>query len=178
MLAFQLPQASTFAKNVDGLFNFITLISAVSLIATVLAMVYFVWRYHEKKTQANKTAYIEGNTALEVGVSVSLFVLVMIIFAWGWKDYKAMRTFPKNAIEVNVIGKQWSWGIEYNNGRKMVNELVVPVNTPVKLVMSASDVLHSFYVPGFRVKQDLVPGRYTRLWFEANKLGEYPAYCA
>ncbi len=179
MLAlFTLPQASTLAKDVDQLFNFILTASLISFIAVIAAIVYFLKNYHRRKSDPDTTPYIEGHPLLEGAVMVGLFFLVMFIFAWGWVDYQKMRKVPANALEINVLGRQWSWEFEYTNGRKMLNELVVPNNKPVKLIMTATDVLHSFFIPDFRVKQDLVPGTYTMLWFQANQLGEFQVFCA
>ena len=178
MLALKLPQASNFAAPVDNLYDFIMWISVISFIATVVAMLYFMWRYSQKKADPKKTAYIEGHTGLELAVSVVLLVLVMIIFAWGWVDYAKMRHAPEDALEINVIGKQWSWDIEYPNGRKLLNKLVIPKGKPIKLIMGSADVLHSFYIPSFRVKQDLVPKRFTKLWFTGIMPGDFPVYCA
>lgn len=175
---FELQQASTMAKPIDVLYDFVFFISLVSFVGIVLAMLYFVIRYHRRRKHPEQTPYIEGHTPTELTMSAILFVLVMVIFAWGWIDYKKIRTSPADALEINLIGKQWLWEVEYANGRKLLNELVVPEGKPVKLIMSSADVIHSFYVPSFRLKQDVVPGTYTSLWFQATQAGEYPAYCA
>ena len=179
MLAlFTLPQASTLAKNVDQLFNFILTASLISFVAVIAAIVYFLKNYHRRKSDPDTTPYIEGHPVLEAIVMTGLFFLVMFIFAWGWIDYQKMRTAPANSLEINVLGRQWSWEFEYTNGRKMLGEIVVPNNQPIKLLMTASDVLHSFFIPDFRVKQDLVPGTYTMLWFQPTQLGEFQVFCA
>lgn len=173
-----LPQASSTAANVDALYNFIFIISLISFVIVVAALIYFSYKYSRKKINPDKTAYIHGNTAFEVGVSALLFVIVMIIFAWGWTDYKKIRNVPENALEINVIGKQWQWILEYQNGRRLTNELVIPKDVPVKLIMGSEDVLHSFYVPAFRVKQDVVPGQFTYISLTAVELGDFPLFCA
>jgi cytochrome c oxidase subunit II len=173
-----LPIASTFAEDVDALYSFIYWISLVSFLIIVVGMVYLVWKYHRSKVPEGKTSYITGYTPLEAGVSVILLVLVMVIFYWGWVDYKKMLIAPRDAMEINIMGRQWLWEVEYNNGRKLVNEIVIPKGKPVKLIMGSADVLHSFYVPAFRAKQDLVPGAYTSLWFNATEEGEYDVFCA
>lgn len=173
-----LPQASSMAGNVDALYSFILIISIVSFVIIVGALVYFSYKYSRKKSNPDTTSYIHGNTALEVGMSAVLFVIVMLIFAWGWIDYKKIRSVPANALEINVIGQQWLWNLEYKNGRQLTNELIVPKDTPVKLIMGSKDVLHSFYVPAFRLKQDVVPGQFTYISFTAIELGEFPIFCA
>ena len=173
-----LPQASTVAARTDALYDFIFWISLVSFVIIVGGMTYFVWKYHRSRVPPDKTPYLTGYAPLEIGVSVGLLVLVMVIFYWGWIDYKKLVTPPKDSLEVNVIGRQWMWEFEYLNGRKLTGELVVPLQRDVKLVMSSADVLHSFYVPAFRVKQDVVPGTYTEVWFQATQLGEHQVFCA
>ena len=101
----------------------------------------------------------------------------MFMFGWGWVVYNKMRTPFKNALEIHVYGQMWNWDFVYKNGRKTAGTLYVPVNTPVKLIMSSRDVLHSFYVPAFRIKQDVLPEQYTALWFKAEKQGLFNVFC-
>ncbi|MBI2646042.1 MAG: cytochrome c oxidase subunit II [Deltaproteobacteria bacterium] len=162
----------------QAFFNFIFWISLISFIGVVVATIYFIVRYHRSRWDPFKTPYITGHSMMEISVSVGLFILVMIIFAWGWIDYKKIINAPSDPLEISVLGKQWMWEFEYANGRKLTNELVVPQGRPVKLIMSSADVLHSFYIPNFRLKQDVVPGTYTTLWFEATQVGEHPVFCA
>lgn len=178
MIALSLPNASTFASKVDGLFDFILWTSVVSFILIVGAKVYFLFKYRRCAVPENKTMYLEGHAPTEIGVGVVLTIWVMVIFWWSWKDYKYLRTAPRDAMQVNVLGVQWKWIVQYKNGRKLTNELVVPKGKPVKLIMTSDDVLHSFYVPAFRVKQDVLPKTYTSLWFEATEVGEFPVFCA
>ncbi len=179
MLAlFSLPQASTLAKNTDSLFNFILVISIISFVGVIGAIVFFLIKYHRKRTDPDKTPYIEGHPVAEGTVMVLLFVLVMVMFAWGWIDYLKLREAPRNSLEINVIGRQWLWNFEYTNGRKFINELTVPKGRPVKLIMTSADVLHSFFIPDFRTKQDVVPGMYSYVWFNANQTGNFQVFCA
>ncbi len=173
-----LPQASTVAASHDVFYTVIFWFSTVSLGGVTLAMIYFMIRYRRGKSDPDKTPYIEGHTISEVSICVVLFVIVMGIFYWGWVDYKHIITPPANSLEINVTARQWSWEFEYTNGRKLGNELVVPKGRPVRLLMGSADVLHSFYVPNFRLKQDIVPGAYTSLWFEAIEVGDHQIYCA
>lgn len=179
MLAlFTLPQASTVAKASDDLFNFITLVDTISFIGVIAAIIYFITKYNRKKSDPEKTPYIEGHPVAEGTIMVVLFVLVMVMFAWGWIDYLKQREVPNNALEVNVIGRQWLWNFEYTNGRKFTNEITLPKDQPVKLIMTSADVLHSFFIPDFRVKQDVVPGTYQYLSFTPTLTGDFQVYCA
>ena len=173
-----LKQASTVAANVDQLFLFIATFSTISFIGVVGAIIYFIFRYHRRKSDPEKTPYIEGHPLLEGIIMVGLFFLVMGIFYWGWRDWEVMMKAPANSLEVHVTGRQWLWDFEYLNGRKMLNEVVVPKGKPVRFIMNSPDVIHSFYVPDFRVKQDVVPGTYTSLWFNATETGTFQVYCA
>lgn len=172
-----LPETSTMAPRVETLFAFIELFSIVSGVIIVAGLGYFIWRYRRKGSD-DKTPYIEGHRPTEIGVSLVLFVFVMVMFTWGYVDYYSMLRAPANSLEINVIGKQWLWEFQYANGKKTINELRVPLGQPVKLIMTSDDVLHSFYIPNFRIKQDLIPGQYTTLWFEATKAGHQIALCA
>ena len=173
-----LPQASTIAGSVDTLYNFIFYFSLASFVLIVAAATYFSLKYRRRGGVDRKTPYIIGHTPTEVGVSLFLFVIVMVIFYWGWKDYQKIITPPAGSLEINVVGRQWLWNFEYTNGRKMTNEIVVPKEKPVRLIMTSADVLHSFYVPAFRLKQDLIPNAHTELWFNAIEEGEYDIFCA
>ena len=173
-----LPQASTLAKNFDILFNNIFWFSLISFALVIGAMIYFAIRYHRTRRDPFKTPYITGHHLMEISVSVGLLIVVMVIFVWGWVDYKKLLKAPSDSLEIQVLAKQWFWEFQYPEGRKLTNELVVPLNQPVKLIMTSSDVIHSFFVPNFRVKQDVVPGQYTTLWFTATQLGEHSILCA
>jgi cytochrome c oxidase subunit 2 len=173
-----MPTAGTeIAKQVDSLYGFLLVASFIACALLIGGMIYFVTKY-KRKTDKDKTAYIESNHFLEFLWSFIPLVIFLTVFGWGWYVYHQMRTMPKEALEVHVFGKQWAWEVEYKNGYKAVNEIVVPVNRDVKLIMTSVDVLHSFYVPSFRIKQDVIPGRYTTLWFNANKLGDFHIFCA
>lgn len=174
--SFMPSQGTEIAKQVDNLYGFLLITSLIACLLVIGGMIYFVWKYKRKSTN-DKTAYISHNTFLEFLWSFIPLVIFLAVFAWGWFIYHDMRSMPKNALEINVVGKQWAWEIEYKNGYKTVNELVVPINQDVKLLLSSNDVIHSFYVPSFRIKQDAVPGRYTALWFRADKLGNFHVFC-
>ncbi len=185
MMWFNFAQAQSFmptegtkiATQVDNLYEFLLVVSLISCVILIGGMVFFVWKYR-RKTNNDKTAYITHNTFLEFLWSFIPLVIFLGVFAWGWLLYHDMRTMPKDALEVNVFAKQWAWEFEYKSGVKTGNFFVVPVNKDVKLIMASNDVIHSFYIPSFRIKQDVVPGRYSALWFNANKLGEFHVFCA
>lgn len=171
-----MPTAATeIARDVNSLYTFLLWASFVSCAILIGGMVYFVFKY-KRKSDNDKTAYITHNTFLEFLWSFIPLVIFLFVFAWGWNVYHNMRKMPENALEIHVFGRQWAWTAEYKNGVK-ATELVVPINQPVKLIMTSEDVIHSFFVPSFRIKQDVVPGRYTALWFNADKLGEFHVFC-
>jgi cytochrome c oxidase subunit 2 len=139
-------------------------------------MIYFAFRY-KRKSDSDKTAYLPHNAKLEFLWSFIPFVIFLVVFGWGWWVYTKMRYSPKGALEISVIGQKWYWDFVYKSGKKVSKEFYVPVNTPVKLIATSRDVIHSMFLPAFRTKQDVVPGRYTSLWFEAKKEGSYNFFC-
>lgn len=173
---FMPAQGTEIAKSVDNLYGFLLIVSFISCAILIGGMMYFALKY-KRKTANDKTAYITHDTRLEVLWSAIPLFIFMVVFAWGWVIFHDMRSMPADALEIQVTGKQWAWTAEYKNGVKSV-DIVVPVNRNVKIVLAAEDVLHSFYVPSFRIKQDAIPGRYTNLWFNATKLGEFHVFCA
>ncbi|MBY0452559.1 MAG: cytochrome c oxidase subunit II, partial [Bdellovibrionaceae bacterium] len=168
-------QGTEIAVEVDNLYGFLIIVSFISCAILIGGMIYFAVKY--KRRSANeKTPYISHDTRLEVLWSVVPLIIFLFVFAWGWKIYHDMRVMPKNALEIQVTGKQWAWTAEYKNGVRST-EVYAPVNKDVKLILASEDVIHSFFVPSFRIKQDAVPGRYTTLWFNATKLGEFHVFC-
>lgn len=161
------PERSTFAGDVDRLFDFIYYLSAFFFVAIVAVMVYFVLRYRRRKGHV-ETPSASHNEVLEITWSVIPSILVGFIFFYGFTKYLDMREAPENAYEIQVIAKQWSWQFIYPNGADS-DELHIPVGQPVRFVLQSSDVLHSFYVPAFRIKMDCVPQRYTSTWVIANE---------
>ncbi len=170
-------QASTFAPRVDLLYLFLWSVTAFFTLLIFLLIVYLGLRYRRRSATEVPTP-MHGGTALEIAWTVIPLIIVMVIFFWGAKIYFTFYSPPADAIEIHVIGKQWMWKIQHPEGRREINELHVPVGKAVKLVLSSQDVIHSFYVPAFRVKQDAVPGRYTVMWFKATRVGEYHLFCA
>lgn len=167
--------ASNFVEGVDLSLYVILGISVFFLVTITATMIYFVIRYRRKKNP--KASQIHGNNTLEIVWTVIPTILVLIMFYYGWAGYAPMRKVPDNAIPVKAIGQMWIWTFEYENGKKS-SDLVVPVNQPVKLDLISRDVLHSLYIPAFRIKEDVVPGKDNYMWFEARELGEYDLFCA
>ncbi len=173
----QLPgQWSTFAPQVDWLFYFIYWMSVILFVGIIGAALYFVWKYQRKPgVKAEPTGH---NLPLEVGWTVAPMFFLVALFHWGFQGYVDLTVAPANAIEIRVRAKKWSWNFQYPNGAGEDNTLHVPVNRPVRLVLSSDDVLHSFYVPAFRAKRDAVPGQYQMMWFQATTTGTTPFFCA
>jgi cytochrome c oxidase subunit 2 len=170
-------QASSFAGEVDALYFFLVALSAVFSILIAVAVITFAIRFRRSR-QRQAVPTWEGLLALELTWTIIPFLIVMAVFGWGARLFITLRTPPADAMQVYVVGKQWMWKVQHVEGRREINELHVPVGRPVKLLMTSEDVIHSFFVPAFRVKQDAVPGRYSTLWFEAEKVGEYHLFCA
>lgn len=167
--------ASNFVEGVDLSFYVILGISAVFLVGITVVMIFFVIKYRKQKNP--KATNIEGNNTLEVVWTVIPTILVLIMFYYGWAGYKPMREVPEDAMTIKAYGQMWSWSFEYEDGRRS-EELVVPLNQPVKLDLISQDVLHSLYIPAFRIKEDLVPGKDNYMWFIPQELGEYDILCA
>lgn len=170
-------QASTFAWQVDALYFYLIAISIFFTVAIVAAIFYFGIRYREKEKYATG-AEIHGSIALETIWSIIPFVISMTIFLGGAIIYYNQYRMPEEAMEIFVVGKQWMWKAQHQTGQREINELHVPVGRKIKLTMTTEDVLHDFSIPAFRTKADVVPGRYSYLWFEATKPGKYHIYCA
>jgi len=173
--SFMPTEATNIAQQVDSLYGFLLIASGIACAILIGGMIYFAYKY-KRRTSNDKTAYISHNTALEFLWSFIPLVIFLGVFGWGWHIYSQMRAFPPNALEVEVLGMQWNWEFQYKSGFSS-DTLMVPVNRDIKLVMTSKDVLHSFYVPSFRIKQDVIPGRYTAIWFKAEKLGEFHVFC-
>lgn len=170
-------QASSLAGQVDALYFF--LVAVAGFFATVISLAVIVFAVKYRRRQANEVgAPIHGSTALEIAWSVIPLGIVLVIFVWSSAIYLAISRPPRNARDVYVVGKQWMWKVQHPEGRREINELHIPVGRPIRLTMGSEDVIHSFYIPAFRVKADVVPGRLTTLWFEATRPGRYRLFCA
>ncbi len=174
------PGRSTIAGEVDALFNFILYCSIGFFVLVVALMIYFVVRYHRRAgdTGSKTTLGISHNLKLEILWTLIPTILVVIVFVWGFQVFMKMQVVPGNAYEIKVTGQKWFWSFQYPNGTTTVNELVVPEDRPIKLLMSSQDVIHSFFVPDFRIKMDVLPNRYTITWFEAGDVGSHNLFCA
>lgn len=164
------------AGNVDALFVFLVLLSALMSVA-IFTMI-FVFAVRFRKRRGVQAEQIEGSTPLELTWSIVPLGIFMMIFTWGAVIYFQERTPPRGATEVYVVAKQWMWKLQHQEGQREINELHIPVGQDVKMIMTSQDVIHSFYVPAFRIKQDVLPGRYTTAWFHATKPGTYHLFCA
>ena len=171
------PGQSTIASDVDALFYFILYASIAMFVLVVALMTYFMFRYKRRGSETT-TSGVAHNFKLELLWSIIPTILVVIVFFWGFKVFMKMHIVPKDAYEISVTGQKWFWSFDYPNGASTVNDLVVPAGKPVKLLMSSKDVIHSFFVPDFRVKMDVLPNRYTLIWFEAPNPGEHNLFCA
>jgi cytochrome c oxidase subunit 2 len=169
-------QASTLAPEIDALFYFVYWTSIVLFVGVVGAMLYFAYKYR-RQHPGERPAPVKENKLLEISWIVIPTILVLIVFTWGFQSFVKMGTAPPNSYEITVTGEQWNWSFTYPNGTSITNELHVPVGRPVRLKMSSTDVIHSFFVPVFRTKQDVLPDRYTYLWFEATETGTFKAFC-
>lgn len=170
-------QASTLAGEVDALYLFCVAMTAVFTIM-IPAVILFISLKFKRTDEDYVPKPVHGSLPLEIAWSVVPFVVTMVLFGWGAWVYFEYSSPPPNAMDVHVVGKQWMWKIQHPEGKREINELHIPVNQPVRLIMTSEDVIHSFFVPAFRVKRDVVPGRYQTLWFEATKTGEYHLFCA
>ncbi|AKU92807.1 cytochrome c oxidase subunit II [Vulgatibacter incomptus] len=169
------PQASTFAKDVDSVYYFIHYLSIFFWVLIVGAIVFFVWRYKRGHKEGVGPSH---SLPLELTWSIIPLVLVIAMFLWGFKTFMYVSRAPGDATDIHVTGAKWSWTFEYPNGLKEMNELHAVIDKPVRLVMTSTDVIHSFYVPTFRNKMDVVPGRYSTFWFQPTVLGPQQVFCA
>ena len=164
------------AGNVDALFIFLLIVSGLITLLIFVCVVYFAARYRYRPGVLAEQ--IEGSTPLELTWSIIPLCVFVVIFFWGAVVFFKERTPPAGATEVYVVAKQWMWKLEHAEGQREINELHVPVGRDVKMIMTSQDVIHSFFVPAFRIKQDVLPGRYTVAWFRATKPGTYHLFCA
>ncbi len=169
-----IPQASNSADRVDTAFTYILAIEIVLLTLVTFAMIFFVVRYNRKKKQTPEN--IEGSLFLEILWTVIPTVLVLAMFYVGWRSFGLIREVPKEAMAIQLTARQWSWLFSYENG-KQSSTLVVPLGKPVKMLITSADVIHSFYIPAFRIKEDCVPNMETYLWFTPKETGTYDIFC-
>jgi cytochrome c oxidase subunit II len=169
-------RASTTAGSVDALYIFLVTLSGVMCVGIFTMIAVFAIRY--RRRAGNRAEPIEGSNALELTWTFIPFGIFLCIFIWGTYIYFQERTPPRDSTEVYTVAKQWMWKFQHIEGQREINELHVPVGRNVRMIMTSQDVIHSFYVPAFRIKQDVLPGRYTTAWFHATKPGTYHLFCA
>jgi cytochrome c oxidase subunit 2 len=171
------PQASTTAHQVDALYLALTLISLFFMAAVFLPILFFCIKYR-RGSPADRSHPSTGSNLIELGWTTLPTLMGLALFGWGAIDYFRIERKPDNAIEVQVVGKQWMWKIQHAEGKREINELHIPVDETIALRLTSQDVIHSFFVPAFRVKQDVVPGKYTSEWFKPTRTGEYHIFCS
>lgn len=169
-------QASTFAGPVDTLYFVLTGLSLLFAVPVAALIIYFAIKYR-RGSNADRTGAISESTAIETTWIVVPLFLALGVFGWGARLYVEMYEMPAEGMDVYIVAKQWMWKAQHPTGQREINELHVPVGQPVRLTMISQDVIHSFYVPAFRMKRDVLPGRYTTAWFEATKPGVYRLFC-
>lgn len=176
-------QASTIAPQIDVLIAVYTILSVFFTFAIALAIICFTIIFHKSRYVNREESdeireMVHGkHMAIEITWTVIPTIMALFLFVWSSYVYYEATEVPDKAMEVNVIAKRWMWKMQHPSGRREVNTLHIPKDQPIKLTMISQDVIHDFFVPAFRVKRDVIPGRYTQLWFEPNKVGEYMFYC-
>jgi cytochrome c oxidase subunit 2 len=169
--------ASTFSWKVDALYFYLSGVTLFFSLLISAVLIFFVIRYR-RRTPYEIPRPIAGSHKLETLWTIIPFVIAMTMFAWGAQVYFQQYKPPANAIEVYVVGKQWMWKLQHATGQREINQLHIPVGRKIKLIMTSEDVIHDFFVPAFRTKMDVVPGKYTTMWFEATTPGTYHLFCA
>jgi cytochrome c oxidase subunit II len=170
-------RASTMAGRVDALYFFLIGITVFFSLLIAGLIVYYAVRFHRRHPDAVGTK-IHGGLVLEITWSVIPFIITMVIFVWGASVFFAMTRPPDDTLNIYVVGKQWMWKFQHLDGQREINELHVPLGRPVKLIMTSEDVIHDLFVPAFRMKADVIPGRYTNIWFQPTRPGRYQLFCA
>jgi cytochrome c oxidase subunit 2 len=169
--------ASTHAEQVDTLFFFLLGVSGAFSVAIAVALIYFAVRYR-RRSAAETPKPIHSSLALELTWSLVPLAITLVAFVWGAQLFFRSARPPADVMEVYIVGKQWMWKVQHVGGQREINQLHVPVGRPVKLTLISQDVIHSFFVPAFRIHQDVLPNRYTTVWFEATKPGKYHLFCS
>lgn len=171
-------QASSIAMSVDIYFYMLVVLCSTLTIGIFTTMIFLAIKFRKIEGEDRPSAPLD-NMMLEIAWTIIPTIILFGLFVWAtfiYADY--LKGAPEDSLKINVVGKQWMWKIQHPNGKREVNDLHIPVNVPVQLSMTSQDVLHDYYVPAFRVKQDVVPGRVTKLWFEPILTGEFHIFCA
>jgi len=171
-------RASTFAEKVDTFGAFLVTVTIVMSALIALLVIFFAVKYRRRSPGEVPTAKIEGALRLELFWTITPFVIMMVMFFWGMRLYMDWAQPPENSLEVFVVARQWMWHLQHTGGQREINRLHIPVGRPVRLTMISQDVIHSFFVPDFRVHMDVLPGRFTTTWFEATKPGRFNLFCS
>ena len=166
------------AGQVDGVHIYLFIVMGFWFVACNAAMVYFALRYRRKKPGQKAISTVHHHNGLEVLWTAIPTIIVLFTFGYSTKVWYEMRTPPEDAMEIRVRGQKWSWSFQYENGRTTAGDLYIPKGVPVKLNMKSQDVVHSLFIPRFRYKEDVVPNVFTYMWFKADKVGEFPIFCA
>src|SRR5438105_221280 len=169
--------ASTLADQVDGLFFFILAVTGFFTLLIAGLIFTFMVRYR-RRSPSEVPPQIRGSLKLELAWTLIPLAIALGIFVWGARVFVTWATPPEDALEVYVVGRQWMWHVQHTGGQREINQLHVPVGRPVKITLTSQDVVHSFFIPAFRLHRDAVPGRYTDVWFEATKVDRYRLYCS
>ena len=170
-------QASTVAWQVDALYGLLMAISLFFIVLVFGLVIVFSLKYR-RKSKDEQPKQIHGSIVLELAWTIIPLFMAIGVFTIGADVYFRIERAPADPLEIYVVGKQWMWKAQHESGKREINTLHIPVGQPVRLTMTSEDVLHDFFIPAFRVKKDVIPGRYTSMWFEASKVGEYHLFCA
>jgi cytochrome c oxidase subunit 2 len=170
-------QASTTAERVDALFFFLCAVCGIMAFLIAGLVIFFAFKYR-RRAEDERTPRILGNNPLEWFWTIAPLFVFIIMFLWGASVFTSVASPPPDAPEIFVVGKQWMWKIQHPDGQREINELHLPVDKPVKLTLTSEDVIHDFFVPAFRTKLDVIPGRYVQTWFHPTKVGRYHLFCA
>jgi cytochrome c oxidase subunit 2 len=169
-------EASAQAAQVDQLYFFLVAVAAFFTALIALLVIVFAVKFHRKHDNEVGVP-IHGSLALELLWTIIPLGITMVMFVWGAQVFFHLTRPPRGAMEIYVVGKQWMWKVQHQDGAREINELHVPIGRPVKLIMGSEDVIHSFFIPDFRTKADVIPGRYNTMWFTATKPGRYHIFC-
>jgi cytochrome c oxidase subunit 2 len=171
------PEASPVARQTDYLYWTLIAISTVTMIVVFVPMIFFLFKYRRGKKADRRPVHLP-ETTIEITWTIIPIIVFTGLFAWGANVYWNIERTPPDAMEIDAIGKQWMWKIEHPEGNREIDELHVPLGRNIKLMLASQDVIHSFFIPAFRIKQDVVPGRYSTLWFKADRLGTFHLFCS
>ena len=171
------PEASTMSKDIDALHATVITLTFAGALGVAALVARYVLK-NRRRSEGATTPRIEASAKGEIALGTAIFVLFAALWVVGFRQYSRLEIPPPNCTTVYVTAKQWMWKFSYEEGTSTNDELVVPVGKPVRLVMTSRDVIHSFYVPAFRLKQDVLPGRYVTFWFQATEVGDFDIFCA